>query len=119
MSLAWVLGETLMKRNFSACTSQSTNRLIALLTRKLTGTFCSRAIASNLVSEPVSILTVRFTVAYRAVFVTARAFACFRIEGSAWYGRFRQRLDLVNCEVRALADSHKTFLVTALVTPTS
>src|SRR2546427_8363835 len=108
MSLAWVLGETLMKRNFSACTSQSTNRLIALLTRKLTGTFCSRAKASNLVSELVSILTVRFTVAYRAVpvFVTAWAFACFRIEGSVWYGRFRHRLDLVDCEVRALADSH-------------
>src|SRR2546428_13096012 len=106
MSLAWVLGETLMKPNFSACTFQSTDRLIALLTRKLTGTFCSRAIASSFVSELVSILTVRFTVVYRAVFVTAWAFACFRIEESVWYSRFRHRLDLEDCKVRALADSH-------------
>src|SRR5256712_13043594 len=105
MSLAWVLGETLMKRNFSACTSQSTNRLIALLTRKLTGTFCSRAIACNFVSELDSILTVRFTVVYRAVFVTSCAFACFLIAGSVWYSRFRRRLHLADCEVRDLAHS--------------
>src|SRR2546425_12685399 len=106
MSLAWVIGETLMKRNFSACTSQSMNRLIALLTKELTGTFCSRAKTSNLVSELASILTVRLTVVYRAAFVTTRVFACFRIEGSVWYSRFRHRLDLVDCGVRASAGSH-------------
>src|SRR5207245_8841582 len=103
MSLAWVLGETLMKRNFSACTSQSTNRLIALLIRKLTGTFCSRAIASNFVSELVFILRVRFTVAYRAVFVTACAFAWFRMEGLLWCFWFYHIDELVVCDCGLLA----------------